>query len=422
MADEDAGEKTSRKDRWKSALERTKTKLKDRSKKSDQDEFKLTDDVNDFLQAGRPSTSDSGVSRSEPPPDERLYYPGIDHESMVQAGLTNPGHGNSRSITPPRPMNPAQRSPRGIPIPKIDVTRSQRWPGQQEISDRRAEEMDEFLRPAQRPDQRSRSQSQGAIQGRRKGPRPRNLSVAFQEAPPVVIGEGGDEAEAPPTEIGRAKARARSVSPMPGSRMEGYPQQFRRKQVPPGAVPADHGSYMQGHYEPQRLARVQTGVQYPGSATSKSSAEMSEFELSLQAPTPVTTARGPPLPTWNQSLEMRPAHPSRIPPPPPPPPMDGPNEAEAAQLAPTNHGERHLRPALANQDLRMQFEEGQALRHSHYRGLSNSSIVDANVSPVSPDLRQTSIDDAEKHGGMVSERRVSEVSPLTPEESSGGWI
>ena len=75
----------------------------------------------------------------------------------------------------------------------------------------------------------------------------------------------------------------------------------------------------------------------------------------------------------------------------------------------------------------MQFEEGEALRHSHYRGLSNSSIVeDSNttgteVSPLSPDLRQLRLDNKEKEFGLVSEKRVGEVSPVSPEEG-GGWI
>lgn len=397
------GEKGSRKDRWKSALGRTKTKLRERSKKGDHEDFKLSDDVNDFLQAGRPST-------------DKLLYPEFDQESMVQAGLTRPGQADSRNSTPSIPVQPASRSPRGIPIPKIDVTRSQRWPGQQQLRDLKAQEIDDFLRPAQRPEQHSRSQSQGAIPGTRKGPRLRNLSVAFLEAPPVVIGEGGDEAEAPPTEIGRAKARARSVSPIPGRGME-----VRRKQVLPGASPAVYGTSPHGNFEQQRLVRIQTGMPHPTSAASKSSAEMSEFEMSLQSPSPVTTNRGPP-PAWVSHAEVRAAHPRRTPPPIPPPTRDAPNEVEAAQFAQTSYGERHLRPVMVNQDLRMQFEEGQALRHSHYRSLSNSTIIDANVSSVSPDVRNLSINNEEKQGGIVSERRVSAVSPLTPDDPPGGWI
>lgn len=102
--------------------------------------------------------------------------------------------------------------------------------------------------------------------------------------------------------------------------------------------------------------------------------------------------------------------------------MDGPAEVEAAQFAQTNYGQRHIRPATASEDLRMQFEEGQALRHSHYRGLSNTSIIDVDVSPVSPDLRQLSLDENEKKHGVVSERRFSEVSPISPQDQQGGWV
>jgi hypothetical protein len=433
MEEEEPSEKTSRKERWKGALHRTKTKLKEASKKSGKDDFKLSDDVNDFLQGGRPSTSDSGPVRAETPPD-KLLYPQIDHDRMVQAGMTGAQHNEHRNITPPRPINPPQRSPRGIPIPRIDVSSSQRWPAQQEIRDLRGQDMNDALRPAQRPEQHTRSQSHGPMPGRIKGNRPRNLSVAFLEAPPVIIGEGGDEAEAPTIEIGRTKARARSVSPMPGrgQAMDGngshqQQHQITRKQLPNSAGSAGSGSSISpGHFSPQRLARVQTGM-VPASAASKSSADI-EFEMSLQAPTP-TAARGP-SPQRNPehgdpSVHAHTVtHPDR---PPPPPPAHAPPELEAAKFAQTHYGERHLRPATAQADLRMQFEEGEALRHSHYRGLSNSSIVEdsstsgTEVSPVSPDLRQLRLDDKEKEVGLVSEKRVGEVSPVSPEEG-GGWI
>jgi hypothetical protein len=421
MTDEESGhgEKTSRRDRWKGALARTKTKLKEHSKKGDKDDFKLSDDVNDFLQAGRPSTSDSGASRSETLSD-KLLYPQHDHEHMVQAGLTSHGPAENKNVTPPRALNTAQRSPRGIPIPKIDVTRSQRWPSQQELG---PGGVNEFIRPHHHPSQQARSQSQGAIPGLRKGNRPRNLSVAFLEAPPVVIGEGGDEAEAPPREIGRAKARARSASPMPGRGIEGHPQQFGRKHVPTSAGSAGSGASLHSPFVPRLPTRVQTGYQgqYPTSAGSKSSAEMAEFEMSLQAPTP-TTASGPKeSPSHTPYRDLQSVQPNRIQ---RPPPTDGPSETEAAHFAQTNYGERHMlpvRPGIANEDLRMQFEEGQALRHSHYRGLSNTSTIGTDVSPVSPDLRQLSLQDSNKKPGVISERRVEPgISPVSPED--GGWI
>lgn len=429
MEDEELSEKISRKDRFKGALQRTKTKLKEASKKSDKDKFKLSDDVNDFLQAGRPSTSDSGAACAETPPD-KLLYPQVDHDLMVQAGITGTAETEHRNLTtPPRPVNPPPRSPRGIPIPRIDVSRSQRWPAQQEVRDVRAQEKDDFLRPAQRPDQHTRSQSQGAMAGRRKGNRPRNLSVAFLEAPPVIIGEGGDEAEAPTIEIGRTKARARSVSPIPGrvhvvegshQQQQQQQQQLRRKQVPTNAGLSGSGSTIPPHpILPHHLARVQFGG-VPTSATSKSSADI-EFEMSLQTPTPTAAARGSsPQHSVEQGLS-RPPGVNR----PPRPQMDGPPEVDAVQFAQTHYGARHLRPATAQEDLRMQFEEGEALRYSHYRGLSNASIVDGErqVSPVSPDLGRLSLEEREKKGGVATtnERRVDERSPVSPDEQAGGW-
>jgi hypothetical protein len=423
MEDEEPSEKISRKDRFKGALQRTKTKLKEASKKSDKDDFKLSDDVNDFLQAGRPSTSDSGAARAETPPD-KLLYPQDDHDRMVQAGGHQTEHRNL--VTPPRSMNPSQRSPRGIPIPRIDVSGSQRWPAQQAVRDLRAQETNDTLRPGQRPEQHTRSQSHGPMPRRQKGNRPRNLSVTFLEASPIIIGEGGDEAVAPTIEIGRTKARARSVSPMPGRghAVEGnHPQQqqLRRKQVPTGADSAGSGSATSPHpFSP--LARVQTGA-IPTSATSKSSADI-EFEMSLQAPPPTAAAREPPPQRGPEHGHPRQPGPGPVER--PRPQMDGTREVDAAQFAQTHYGARHLRPATAKEDLRMQFEEGEALRHSHYRGLSNASVVDRgrDVSPVSPDLRGLSLDEREKRGGVVtpSERRESEVSPVSPDEQVGRWI
>ncbi|RMD39754.1 hypothetical protein DV735_g5379, partial [Chaetothyriales sp. CBS 134920] len=55
--------------------------------------------------------------------------------------------------------------------------------------------------------------------------RARGLSVQFTNQPPVIIGEGGDEAQAPPIEISRiaARARARSLSPALTTRDSGTP-------------------------------------------------------------------------------------------------------------------------------------------------------------------------------------------------------
>lgn len=406
MEDEEPSEKISRKDRFKGALQRTKTKLKDASKKTEKDDYKFSDDVNDFLQTGRPSTSDSGAARVETPSD-KLLYPQDDHNRMVQTGGPHP---ESRNLTsPPRPLNPPQRPARSIPMPRIDVSSSQRWPAQKAVRDLRAQEIDDSLRPAQH----IRSQSHGPMPNRRRGNRPRNLSVAFLEAPPVIIGEGGDEAEAPTIEISRMKARARSVSPIPGGGHAGeanpvqQQQLLRRKQVPTSAGSADSGSTLSSHpFSPQQLVRVQTGVM-PLSAPSKSSADI-EFEMTLQAPPPNAAARGPSPQRGAEHGLPRPPGSTDW----PQPQTDGPPEVDAAQFAQTHYGARHLRPATAKENLRMQFEEGEALRHSHYRGLSNASIVEGERD-ASPER--------EKNVGVVTARERRESS-ISPEEHAGGWI
>lgn len=82
-----------------------------------------------------------------------------------------------------------------------------------------------------------------------------------------------------------------------------------------------------------------------------------------------------------------------------------------------------MRPGISNEDLHTQFEEGQALRRSHNRRFSNTSAVDRDVSPISPDLEQLSMKDSNKTPGVVSERRIEPgISPISPEDAPGGWV
>ena len=57
----------------------------------------------------------------------------------------------------------------------------------------------------------------GAEYRRRKSPRRQGLRVAFDSAPPDIIGEGGDEAELPSIDIARSRARAESWRQSHGS-------------------------------------------------------------------------------------------------------------------------------------------------------------------------------------------------------------
>ena len=266
-ADSPTDGRASKRDRFLGALQRTKSKFKkDDNKSAEPEEAKVNNDVEDFLAAGRTSTS------------------------------TQPSRSQTFSGPPPTPRRPStelsqpnQQSPRKITVPRIDVSQSQRWPAAQPIQTPHSAVVGDFLRP----EYQVRSQSMSSF-SKHKG-RARGLSVAFMEAPPIVIGEGGDEAETPTVEISRAKIRARSVSPMatrPTSSDFGATgsQSPMRKKLLPTQMDTIETSSMQGQpqsvgaFPPRRLQRTQTGIDESRSPVDR------EFEMSLQSPSTTGTA------------------------------------------------------------------------------------------------------------------------------------
>jgi len=312
----DTQHKASKRDRIRDAIVRTKSKFK---RPHDSDD-KLSDDVNEFLAAGRTPTSNRpSTAHSLPPhipPRPLIFAPS---EPVSSPPVT------SESVVIPK------QSPRRIVVPKIDVSRSQRWPDAHEIGATPGGHDDTGLL---RPEYQARSQSVSSL-SRRKG-RARGLSVTFIEAPPVVIGEGGEEAQTPPIAISKARARARSVSP---------------SHIASGYTGAAHRGPAVGRHPPQEppeilrprmLLRVQTGM------TAKSAENMSglerEFEMSLglgPGSTP-SSARGTDSPNMTALYAPTPIRPT-IP------------------LPHVDELERRKSIAVRD-DLHVQYEEGDALR------------------------------------------------------------
>ncbi|KAF2840938.1 hypothetical protein M501DRAFT_1002018 [Patellaria atrata CBS 101060] len=83
-------------------------------------------------------------------------------------------------------INKAQGGPKA---PKIDIAAAQRWPSAQDLK-------------KVSPGLNSSLKSPEATRTKRR----KNLTVAFAKTIPVIIGEGGDEAEAPPSEVGKLRA------------------------------------------------------------------------------------------------------------------------------------------------------------------------------------------------------------------------
>ncbi|KAL2426940.1 hypothetical protein ABEF95_000483 [Exophiala dermatitidis] len=364
--------KTSRRERFKGALARTKSKFKKHLDRSEESDDILSDDVQEFLSAGRTSTSswtsghESHASSNIPelgPISESANARTSQHEQF-----SRPSTADTDSFAV-RPRQSPRRVP--VPVPRIDVSKSQRWPAAQPIGilhERQEGKSAEYLRPATH----TRSQSASSL-AKRKG-RGRGLSVTFIEAPPVIIGEGGDEALIPPVEISkaRARARARSFSPVK-SRSQSYqgpsstdnPAASANKPHTQRGLP--HRPDMPDILRPRGLRRVQTGAE---PATTLSPLDK-EFEMTLGLGNRGRAAAGqdnPPQAT--QILAPRPMRPVR-----PPQPMP---EALDHSI---------LRKEPARDDLQAQFREGDMLRLHLERDAS--SLADDNTSSTASSRRNT---------------------------------
>ncbi|OAP64175.1 hypothetical protein AYL99_00147 [Fonsecaea erecta] len=268
--------KQSRRERLKGALARTKSKFKKNTSDTNE-ERDLPDDVNEFLAAGRPSTS------SGPGQADGLSHPPTRTNATADPDQSSPA--STRPSTSESFTNPFghQRSPKKVSVPRIDVSSSQRWPRAQPIGTSE-QDINDFLRPEYQG--RSQSVSSFSNKPKRKG-RGRGLSVSFIEAPPVIIGEGGDDAPTPPVEISKARQRARSASPMPSrgpAQSRDHPESpmngaYDQRKRPPPPAPR------QGHappdvLRPRMLQRVQTG-NFSGGTLGVSALDK-EFEMTLR--------------------------------------------------------------------------------------------------------------------------------------------
>ena len=350
--------KTSRRDRFKGALARTKSKFKKHGDKNEEDHV-LSDDVNDFLAAGRTSVSSlnntSNTNNTTPFRGDALPH----HPTPSNPQSSRPSTSDSASYTPPK------QSPRRINVPRIDVSNSQRYPGALPIgtSNNEAIPANDFLRP----EYQNRSQSASSLaKGKRRS---RGLSVTFMEAPPVIIGIGGDDAPAPPVEISKARARARSVSPM-----------RNRAQANDPVYTPNHSPYQPTHgvaglpshgprptppdiLKPRALQRIQTGLT-PTTPVGRSDLDK-EFEMSLQlwggVHTPASSTASPATPEILAPKPIRPVH---------PPP--------AVIVIPEPH---ELKKEHASGDLRKNFrEEGNALQQ-YYNKPNQVLSGEANATP-----------------------------------------
>ena len=262
-------------------------------------------------------------------------------------------------------------------MPRIDVSSSQRWPAQQPIGQqgrRQAGSEAAFLRP----EYHSRSQSATSLT-KRKG-RARGLSVTFIDDPPVVIGEGGDDAPTPPVEISKAKARARarSVSPMSYRVRPRDAAAMNERSTPINGPRGAHPPPPANRHEPpdvlkpRGLRRAQTGMS-PSSASPASGLDR-EFEMTLRLAPAVSSSDGQGTSTTPQIIAPQPVRPVQ----PPPAVIDRPD----FQLDKTG---------LSSTDLKNRFREGDVLRMHHDPDAPNveeMTSASASSKEVSPDQQE----------------------------------
>lgn len=339
ISPETTNPKHSKRNRLKGALSRTKSKFKKENERPKEKD--LPDDVNEFLSAGRLSTSSRASAG-----DSLQHQPAVTSTDEHSSSPSSARPSTSESFT--NPFAP-QRSPRKVSVPKIDVSNSQRWPRAQPIGTTE-QDINDFLRP----EYQGRSQSATSFSNKpKKERRGRGLSVSFIEAPPVVIGEGGDDAPTPPVEISKAKLRARSVSPMPNrslmqpdSAMNGT---YGKRPSPIPPPPLQRPTHAPPDVlRPRMLQRVQTGMSerspVGGSALDK------EFEMTLrQGPNATNSpaSEGGSTPNTPEILAPRPV---RVVKPPQPEVLEEPVESHS------------IKKGTPSTSLRKEFRGGDALR------------------------------------------------------------
>lgn len=270
--------KLTKRERLRGAVQRGVSKVKKSDEESTGDgEFALNEDVQDFLAFRSPYSKPVAVQSSPPESQKPDKNP---------TTAPAPKQGADAFLQKPDPSDVLPHFPTPsrdpLSVPRIDVTRSPRFPQARDL----LVENDEADMVSSLP-----------IKDDLKGPsrrkaRQKGLAVRFSDSPPIVIGEGGDEAEAPTMYLMHARARARSDASMP------EPQQHQGQSTSPPIPRKPVGS-------PAYSASPQH--------TLPQSLQSSEFDMTLTPglgnasvpvqPTSLEVPRPPTARTWR--LKMR---------------------------------------------------------------------------------------------------------------------
>jgi hypothetical protein len=208
--------KLTKRERLRGAVQRGVSKVKKSEQEGTSDgEFTLNEDVKEFLAFRSPYSKSPAVQSSPLEPqtlDEKpttATTPKQDVDEFLHK--TDPSDVLPHFPTP-------SRDP--LPVPRIDVARSPRFPHARDmVLENDEADMISSLHIQDEPNPHPRRKI------RRQG-----LAVRFSDYPPIIIGEGGDEAEEPTVYLMRSRVGARSGTSM----LEPQP---RSGQFPPSQLP-----------------------------------------------------------------------------------------------------------------------------------------------------------------------------------------
>jgi hypothetical protein len=235
--------KLTKRERFRGAVQRGVSKVKKSDEESTRDgEFTLNDDVKDFLTFRSPYSKPAMVPPSTPDSQRHDTSPSTPPSSKTD--IDDFLHKTDPSDVLPHFPTPS-RDP--LPVPRIDVNKSPRFPHARDLlgEDDNADRAFAL-----------RMQDDSGNPPRRKARR-QGLAVRFSDGPPIIIGEGGDDAEEPTIYLLDTIARSRSRSDAPMPEPQQYLGQVPSLQIPRKPVPSPTRHISPPHILPQSLQSME---------------------------------------------------------------------------------------------------------------------------------------------------------------------
>jgi hypothetical protein len=169
------------------------------------------------------------------------------------------------------PQFPSTRKP----VPRIDISSSPRWPDTFDITEHEAS------------DRLVLNENDGASEGRTKPARRKGLVVSFSDAAPLIIGEGGEEAEAPTRWISQMKQSSTTKSSTEDeapSNLDNSPATITHPSQELSSLPV---SPVDDEPQPRGPVRAPTGFGDDGSGQRVGSQNKDMKDTNIELPLPI---------------------------------------------------------------------------------------------------------------------------------------